>query len=164
MDPPTCNLCTHTPYLFIVSVGGRTGSTTILNMLNAHPNIKLAGENNGQMTKTVQMWSEAAGSNYANDGASAFERGKFQPMDMLCSLVSYWNLSMTPFIEGPSPRMLVRGFKEIRWTNMTIAMLDVLFPCNRKIFSVRLNESAQAESKVCLARLGEGPGYTPGQT
>eukprot|EP00965_Chrysotila_dentata_P248984 6208648-Pleurochrysis_carterae.AAC.1 len=38
-----CDLCAHR-WLFVVSTGGRTGSTTLVDMLSSHPKIHLAGE------------------------------------------------------------------------------------------------------------------------
>ena len=58
-SPPKCNLCER-PYLFVVSVGGRTGSTSVLNMLNAIPHIRLAGENGGQIDLLTSLYEEAA--------------------------------------------------------------------------------------------------------
>ena len=43
-----CDLCEHN-WLFILSAGGRTGSTTALSMLNAIPGVELEGEHAGAL-------------------------------------------------------------------------------------------------------------------
>jgi hypothetical protein len=136
---PTCNLCKD-PWLFVISLGGRTGSTTILSTLDAHPLVRLAGENNGQMATAAQMWAEAAATGYRTNSTTQ-GRGNLQPYDLLCDLQSWFETSSTPVYTSTSS-LPIRGFKDISWTPESMAMLDILFPCNRKVFSVRANETA----------------------
>ena len=68
---PKCDLCA-TPHLFIVSIGGRTGSTTVLNMLNAHPIIRLAGEGGGGMQFAAPLYGLAARHRRSPPKESAF--------------------------------------------------------------------------------------------
>ena len=65
--PPVCDLCANR-WLFIVSSGGRTGSTTALSMLKAHPAFRLAGENYGLLGRAYEMWRTAAEGNPAWNG------------------------------------------------------------------------------------------------
>jgi len=145
--PEGCTLCNGKPYLFVVSIGGRTGSTTVLNMLNAHPIIRLAGENNGMLKDTVTMYLKAAQGISVGFSGNAYSRGKLSPVGMLSKLQQYWDLAMKSAEDEPDPPATpIRGFKEITWDEDTLAMLDLLFPCHRKIFSVRNNESEHLES------------------
>ena len=147
---PKCNLC-EIPWLFVVSVGGRTGSTTVLNMLNAHPSINLAGENHGTMLDTVARWQKEAASGYKSFSTS-MQRGPVNPIDVLCDEQAEYLELTSPIVTlsaKPSPGgRVVRGFKDIIWTEDTINMLDLLFPCNRKVFSVRANLTAQQDSQA----------------
>ena len=52
--PARCDLSAK-QWLFVVSPGGRTGSTTVLDMINAHPAFGLAGENGGQLLQAMEL-------------------------------------------------------------------------------------------------------------
>ena len=49
---------------------------------------------------------------------------------------------------------MIRGYKDIDWTAKSIEFLDLVFPCNRKVFNVREDESAQEASQVCAVAPG----------
>ena len=162
---PTCDLCAHR-WLFVVSVGGRTGSTTLLEMLLAHPAFDIAGENNGLLGRARAMWDTAALVEQNNAGTDpskmhiAYKRPAVQPLDLLCSLQSFFG-AVTETDAGPGAGAgagdhRVRGFKEIRWSphqlgldaqaglNETamVEFLDALFPCSRVIFNSRTAASS----------------------
>ena len=143
---PSCDLC-EKPWLFVVSVGGRTGSTTVLDMLDAHPHIRLAGENNGQMVSAAQLWAEATASDYDSSPVTN-ARGAIQPADLLCSMQAWFETSTTPTLATAPGASVIRGCKDITWTPEALRMIDRLFPCNRKIFSVRSNGTAHALSQA----------------
>ena len=82
-----CDL-TRTKWLFVVSIGGRTGSTTVLEMINSHPAFNLAGENNGQLEDAKAMWDKAAG--HAANPNAAWGRGTVHPHDLLCDLAAWF--------------------------------------------------------------------------
>jgi len=146
-SPPKCNLC-DTAWLFLISLGGRTGSTTLLNMLNAHPLIRLAGENNGAMLPTTARWKDLAADNYKTSlpkaDSAPMARKPVQPMDILCDEQSEFKEFAQGVRPTPPPTKPIRGFKEIHWTVEAIQMLDVLFPCNRKVFNVRNTTKQEA--------------------
>lgn len=176
---PTCDLCAHR-WLFVVSVGGRTGSTTLLEALLAHPAFDIAGENNGLLGRARAMWDTAALVEQNNGGTDpskthiAYKRPAVQPLDLLCSLQSFFG-AVTETDAGPGADAgagdhRVRGFKEIRWSpaqlglntsaggpqaglNATsmVQFLDALFPCSRVIF----NSRTAASSTFSWARHGE---------
>lgn len=76
-----CDLA-RTPWLIIVSLGGRTGSSTVLDMVNAHPAFNLAGEDDDQIQDALSMWNKAAlqPANYTSD---SWGRGELTPYDLL---------------------------------------------------------------------------------
>ena len=147
---PKCDLCER-PYLFVVSIGGRTGSTTVLNMLNAVPHVRLAGENGGQMEGLTDLYEKAAsvrGPNGAellcddpNDESrdcGAYQRGAVSPTNVLCDLQAYVDDVAVPvFPPLPAPQVSVRGFKDVKWSERSLKMLRTTFPCARLVYSVR---------------------------
>ncbi|KAL1529543.1 hypothetical protein AB1Y20_000488 [Prymnesium parvum] len=153
--PPKCNLCEQ-PFLFIVSIGGRTGSTTILTQINAVPHIRLAGENR-QMSYLTSLYEQASqhvsvqgvdtycNSLGENASCGAWQRGPISPVDVLCDLSSYIQDIAVPELPLlPAPLINVRGFKDIIWTNRSLAMIRTMFPCSRLIYSVRTDEWTEA--------------------
>ena len=127
--PPTCQLC-ETPWLFIISLGGRTGSTTILNMLNGHPLIRLAGENGGTIVETTKRWAEMARFGYANN-SEATQRGPVNPIDLLCDEQATYD-DLTSPVRDMDGSTYIRGFKDISWSLAAISMLDRIFPCSER--------------------------------
>ena len=116
-------------WLFVVSPGGRTGATTVLGMVNAHPAFGLAGETGGQLETAMQLYKTAANQQGGSHG-DAWGRGDVHPYDLLCDPAG-WFEHVTPPAHaaaqisrsvGPSSgssgserARTVRGFKEIRW-------------------------------------------------
>ena len=159
-----CDL-TAQKWLFVVSPGGRTGSTTVLDMVNAHPAFDLAGENDGQLLAAMELWHKAAEHiNSPNGGTGdAWGRGAVDPYNLLCDL-AYWfedvtrsklrqNLTIESLRDhsqslrskvptgssSSGKHRTVLGFKEIRWgtDDTSLRFLNALFPCHRLIFSYR---------------------------
>ena len=139
----------------MVSPGGRTGSTTVLNMVNAHPAFGLAGENGGQLETAMQLYTTAANQ---QEGSHAWLRGDVHPYDLLCDLAGWFEHVTPPALAaaqvsrsvGPSSgssgserARTVRGFKEIRWGKTdasALRFLNALFPCHRLVFSERTGD------------------------
>ena len=164
-----CNLCAGR-WLFIVSAGGRTGSTTLLNMLNMHPAFSLAGENNKQIDDVFELWMKAA---YQKWRSAPWQRAAPNPASLLC-LMQSWFIEITGAPDksaggsmGAQLTQYIRGFKEIRWQAnaqrlrlssafgpnvdlpplppANVSMLrfsSLLFPCARFIFNTRETPSA----------------------
>lgn len=145
-----CDLC-GTRWLFVVSFGGRTGSTSLLNMLNSHPALAIAGENGGQLGKGMALWEQAAtlGSGlHGHDQLQAFSRSSpVQPAKLLCDVVDY--MVDTSALAAQREDQKVLGFKEIRWESpgddsnylRLIKFIEAVFPCHRIIFNDREAES-----------------------
>ena len=142
------NACESHHWLVVLGIG-RSGSTTILSMLNRLPNVRLSGENNGVLS-TLQ----AVNSRYSSNGAYASDDPshpwyRVKPktfQSYLCSLVA----SMAPHAGNEH----IRGFKEIRWNASLAPALDLL-PRVRFVLSYRLDVLPQTKSgyyKKMLAR------------
>ena len=159
--PPQCDLC-GSRSLFIVAAGGRTGSTSLLSMLQAHPSLWLAGENGDQLGMTLKQWLTAAVQDDASVGA--WKRDPVDARNLLCN-VQQWFRSIAP----GGPAEAIRGFKEIRWGGVPIPLepfmkwrlrnasqstfvagardkvrflADLLFPCSKVVFVVRRDAAA----------------------
>ena len=140
--PARCDLSAK-QWLFVVSPGGRTGSTTVLDMINAHPAFGLAGENGGQLLQAMELFKTAA--QQTGGDSDAWGRGPVDPYDLLCNLQGWFEDVTPPNEKGEltaeslqahaeaaekaraarvaaeasgsvaSERHTVLGFKEIRW-------------------------------------------------
>uniref|UniRef100_A0A7S1RBC7 Protein-tyrosine sulfotransferase n=1 Tax=Alexandrium catenella TaxID=2925 RepID=A0A7S1RBC7_ALECA len=137
-----CDLCA-TKWLFVMSTG-RSGSTTVLEMMGSVPGFYLAGENGGMMNKQFDMFKHMrlAG----NSGCSAWAHGPISQHGMFCAIQYY----ITEAIGAAAFQAThTIGFKEIRWgVDATVAnfMLQV-FPCARFIISTRLDLIKQLASE-----------------
>ena len=146
--PARCDLSAK-QWLFVVSPGGRTGSTTVLDMINAHPAFGLAGENGGQLLQAMELFKTAA--QQTGVDTDAWGRGPVDPYDLLCNLQGWFEDITPPNEKGEltaeslqahaeaaekaraarvaaeasgsvaSERHTVLGFKEIRWGNTVAA-------------------------------------------
>lgn len=177
-----CDLCARR-WLFIVSIGGRTGSTTLLRMLNEHPSISLAGENSNQLADAMTLWHKASMQRY-DTGVNS--RGKVSPPDLLCDLQHWFEDVTVPVEMEPSSsnnsrgswatasrKLPITGFKEIRWrppaltptdmvdshsmenrTTMLLDFAEMLFPCAKFIFNARENVTAAVQDRLNLKWYG----------
>eukprot|EP00966_Prymnesium_polylepis_P169777 3925158-Prymnesium_polylepis.1 len=88
-------------------------------MLNAHPLVRLAGENQGAMVPTAQRWEMLASRNYRSEppdaDADASARLAVQPMDLLCDEQSEFKTFATSTRAMPG-EPAIRGFKDVAWT------------------------------------------------
>ena len=160
-EPTRCDPCRHR-WLFVASLGGRTGSTTLLDMLDQHPAVALSGENGGQLLTALTLWDQAARQDFT---AGPWVRGKPNVANLICDLQS-WFLDADPAKDYKGPDA-IRGFKEVRFgpiddnglASLTdrrmppgdggehsphyhalkdaFHFLDAVFPCHRVIFSDR---------------------------
>ena len=148
-QPARCDLSAK-QWLFVVSPGGRTGSTTVMDMINAHPAFDLAGEiPSGQLLTAMELWHDP-------------NSGVMHPGDLLCDLAEWFEDATPHELKGDltmkslqahtalgSPLKAhtavptVRGFKEIAWGQddaTALWFLKALFPCHRLVFSERTGE------------------------
>jgi hypothetical protein len=147
-----CDLA-RTPWLIIVSLGGRTGSSTVLDMVNAHPAFNLAGEDDDQIQDALSMWNKAAlqPANYTSD---SWGRGELTPYDLLCDIQAWFEdiaIGRNPgalkeYVAGNHASLRVEshpstvvGWKGIHWGDNVklLNFMNAVFPCHRLIFSDR---------------------------
>ena len=155
-----CRTCENR-YLFVIATG-RSGSTTIMAMLNLLPGIRISGENNDFMYgfhKLVDdlksMKNFEVGPN-VKDGCwwhEHIEDSSFAcPAQELLNTINPPPLDMQ--LKGQDDAFIT-GFKEIRWlrheefeSDVTkfIDTYSLLFPCSRFVISIRNNVEDQAKS------------------
>ena len=146
----TTTACASTDrWLFIASTG-RSGSSTIMHMLNQVPGIMVAGENYGQLAllshgRDLVDQTEAAALHTAAWTSQLADRAK------LAESVRTW-------LDAIAPPGTIRGFKEIRWAPFpsrgsggddplrVFRFLQESLPCSRVVFSYRKNLTRQLES------------------
>eukprot|EP00873_Tetraselmis_striata_P041200 jgi/Tetstr1/461464/TSEL_006572.t1 len=142
--PPLCDLCQDN-WLFILAAGGRTGSTTAMNMFDALPGFEIAGEHNGILLNEMHQYHELE--RMDADLGSAW---KHRPMDrhaLRCALQQ----KMRAVVLGSGAGLrrgeggpVVLGFKEIRYTNMpSLHFIAAAFPCARFVFPHRARPLAE---------------------
>lgn len=148
LDVAGCDLC-ETKWLSVVSMSGRTGSSSVLHMLNAHPAITLAGEANAELRTARDFWEKAVLSQRMAAG-SGWAHGRLRPRQLLCDLQKLMLHASVPADEGTfagAPSSLiasyethqtVRGIKEIWWGPEDLQFLQAVFPCNRLVINDRL--------------------------
>lgn len=138
-----CDLCGHPQqWLFILGTG-RSGSTSLLQMVNEIPGFHLAGENRGVLTSLSQLFDHAQHLAQKNDSMLSWTHGDILEHKVLCALQSYIRA-----IGGFSESDRVIGYKEIRHSNEeALSFFQKLFPCARFIANTRRHLDAQIKSR-----------------
>mmetsp|Transcript_6728 Transcript_6728/g.11970 ORF Transcript_6728/g.11970 Transcript_6728/m.11970 type:complete len:286 (+) Transcript_6728:121-978(+) len=126
------------PAVFIVSVG-RSGSTSIMHMLNQIPGFDLKGHNINVLSSLFEMYStrDSEYKTYPGKNYYAWTRSRTRNASLrLCSLRTLVHSEL-----NPSPHARVIGFKEVTWGfSGHLLDLDLLmqaFPNSKVIFSTR---------------------------
>mmetsp|Transcript_34550 Transcript_34550/g.64516 ORF Transcript_34550/g.64516 Transcript_34550/m.64516 type:complete len:573 (-) Transcript_34550:28-1746(-) len=143
-----CNLCNDDSqqWVFILSPGGRTGSSTIVTMLNSIPGFYIAGENDGIIDDMLSFYNKTfIEEDVEGTTGSDANQDPISEYNVLCSLQSIVRASL-----GGSPdKQAVLGFKEIRiHKKEQLDFLKRVFPCARFIVNVRQNMTALFESQI----------------
>ena len=164
-----CDLCSQ-KYVFVLAAGGRTGSTSLLEGLNALPGISLSGENFGvleDLRAEFAKVSELVGRNGRQSPAAYFvPKPDGLLKHALCgqqSMVARWAGRMS---EQKGEVEQIYGFKELlqipsmdsggdfeaeqphlpsrheEW----VEFLETLFPCSRIVLNLRRDRAAQAQA------------------
>jgi len=160
-----CNPCDQ-EWLFVLGTG-RSGSTTLMDMLNLLPGVSLAGEDGGTILDFQHLREayEAAGAfrvehhqrhrhhqhQENGDAARKVFRDAFS-----CMVQDYYAQTMLPFDVDRQQGIalgLVRGFKEIRYSDVdkmgymkTFKFLKDIFPCSKIVINWREDADAQMHS------------------
>jgi len=127
-------------WLFILSSQGRTGSTTILGMVNSIPGYFLAGENEGIMADILDLEHKVW--HLDRRHSIAYHHGQRSEQEVACAFKNFTRA----FIGWPGFRPTTTGFKEIRHTKKE--ELDAflhIFPNAKFIINTR-NITEQAQS------------------
>mmetsp|Transcript_10784 Transcript_10784/g.28655 ORF Transcript_10784/g.28655 Transcript_10784/m.28655 type:complete len:283 (+) Transcript_10784:105-953(+) len=141
-----CDLCGGKQQWLFIMATGRSGSTTMLEMLNAIPGFYLAGENYGLLEKVWQIYqSTMNASQRSQDGDARFHANPVSEHDLFCSLQLLVKATLGEF---GADRTSVVGFKEIRHTSgKQRTFWKKVFPCARFIVNTRRNTTRQHNSQ-----------------
>mmetsp|Transcript_139681 Transcript_139681/g.254107 ORF Transcript_139681/g.254107 Transcript_139681/m.254107 type:complete len:295 (+) Transcript_139681:47-931(+) len=132
-------------WLFILATG-RTGSSSILRMVDQIPGVFLSGENGGMLSDLAAL-KEKGNRTDAQQVSVSWKHGAQNHEDILCFLRGYTR----SIIGSPGFQPTMTGFKEVRHT--TADELDVLletFPDAKFIINTRKNITAQSISQAKL--------------
>eukprot|EP00403_Amphidinium_massartii_P044564 CAMPEP_0178459736 /NCGR_PEP_ID=MMETSP0689_2-20121128/48302_1 /TAXON_ID=160604 /ORGANISM="Amphidinium massartii, Strain CS-259" /LENGTH=272 /DNA_ID=CAMNT_0020086259 /DNA_START=126 /DNA_END=944 /DNA_ORIENTATION=- len=140
-----CDLCADdVQWVFILGTG-RSGSTTILDMMNSIPGVDVNGENDGLMTDLRHIYAKLDA--LQSIKADAWKHHDVDFDELLCDVQQVVRTSL-----GFDPsRVWAAGFKEVR--HHEIEDLDFFrkaFPCARFIVNYRKNITTQLESQEAL--------------
>mmetsp|Transcript_26623 Transcript_26623/g.68380 ORF Transcript_26623/g.68380 Transcript_26623/m.68380 type:complete len:306 (+) Transcript_26623:207-1124(+) len=136
-----CDLCEHN-WLFILSAGGRTGSTTALSMLNGIPGVELEGEHDGALLHLANF-AQSMGQTQRHRGA-AWHSHTPDYHAIKCEMHEIMRrLLLGQDFAALDDRVQVLGFKEIRYSSPEMLhFLSALFPCARFVLNYRRKVNA----------------------
>lgn len=145
-SPLPCDLCHDHNWLLVVATG-RSGSTAVMDMLNAIPGVLVVGENDGYITKIGTAYSQL--DSYPKAGVlrpySAWWQTKTSFDHLLCNIQS-----MARNLVGnldPAEKLTFIGWKEIRYpTADDLNMITRLFPCAKFVVNYREDIDSQSHS------------------
>ena len=139
--------CESHKFIFVVATG-RSGSTTILSLLNGLPEVYVAGENYGIWQV---IWRSYLELNRRRNLLTLQYSAAWQHTETQNKSIMFDGFRLVLFgsIHPPASAVFV-GFKEIRWA-WRYSLLDVdflfdVFPCARVILNYRDNITAQHQS------------------
>jgi len=113
---------------------GRSGTTSVLSMVDAIPGFFLSGENMGMVNTFHDIFEELTTTPHGTKGAWRRD-GNVSEDSLVCAMQDMVRLSLGSFDEEHTTTL---GFKEIRFhTFESIAFLRKLFPCARFIVVTR---------------------------
>ena len=136
-----CNINEH-QWIFVLGTG-RSGSTTVLEMINALPGVELSGEHDGLMRSFKDFKEHVDVTRNHKSDAWKHDSAELGDLEVYC-LVQRWFFLHTGRQCGST---MIHGFKEIRYTSPDI--LDFLleaFPRARIVVNFRLDKKKQADS------------------
>lgn len=130
-------------WLFQISTG-RSGSTSLMNMLNQLPNVYIAGENGGIMNKLYDLHTLSIRTGYSESKTKG----------------AWWHHRINRFTLQRNMRTYVEsaigidsynyswvGFKEIRHKDTDVLdFMMTLFPCSKFIVNIRQDVASQSKS------------------
>ena len=169
--PSEDNLCA-VPWLFVLGTG-HSGSTSLLEALNALPGVQLAGKGATTIFSAIDLYRRFRFSEQNQmTSASQGESSTLSENEMLFSLQKLFLTSNMRAGADLHNHTIMRGFKElilpaslnypidpkhlgvgadrdVEW----LAFIDKLFPCARMIFNTRHNVGSLSESDFIVQSL-----------
>ena len=174
-EPAPCNLCEQ-KWVFVLSAAGRSGSTSLLEGLNALPGVSLSGENLGLLNEMQRQFARVdrlvSMNEPGNAAAFALPQWRGQRMHTLCAQQSIMaslaggNGSLVAAAMGGPGQIF--GFKELidlrsfeadgpfpgEFPHLEVSgrkrewvsFLERLFPCSRIVLNLRRDTAAQARA------------------
>ena len=157
-----CDLCSR-KWLFIVGTG-RSGSTTLLNMIDVIPFFRISGENSGvaQLLFGLHQAAERVNRNNKHrlrpgnntlDAVARSLRSKspwfafrtFEVGSRLCAMQAYVLTMLGESGENGSNEVI--GWKEIRYEEASdLDFMRLLFPCAKFLVNIRRDTATQVKS------------------
>ena len=140
---PTCDLCHDNNWLLVLATG-RSGSTSVMSMLNALPNTYIAGENYDMAGGLFDLFMKAKTSEHmgvGKDKRGAWAHRHVDEHTLLCDLQNYARDAI-----GATQTAGTIGWKEIRYQSKSLPFLRQLFPCAKYIVIVRRKLENQSRS------------------
>jgi len=155
-----CSPCNRR-YLFIIATV-RSGSTTLLQMLNHLPNVRLSGENLNELYVTSLLASNLEKSSssmaYDEEVEGAWMHHKIPTQAMACPIqqvINTINPPWAPSLDGYDQSTILGHktvrFQEAHWSPSEAAVFfKESFPCSRIVVNIRSNTEGQAASTMKL--------------
>jgi hypothetical protein len=143
-----CNLCGDgvQQWVIVLSSGSRTGSTTIVSMLNSIPGVYITGEHQAIIDDLLSIHQKTFSHGIANDPPKNYH-ALISEHKLLCAMQS----SVRAAMGGSLEQYAVVGFKETSYTDESqLNFILKLFPCARFIISNRRDVGAQVASQRAL--------------
>ena len=129
----------------IILATGRSGSTTILSMVNLLPGVRITGEQDGLMVSFMDMRNHFRKLRKMRGTSWTHTRRATEDSLVYC-MAQEWVKSDTPYTNR-SEKLLRYGFKEIRYSDVEIlGFISDAFPNAQFIISYRQNIAAQLSS------------------
>ena len=134
--------CDSERWLFVVATG-RSGSTSLLTMLNELPGVYLAGENGGVLPSLYALHLHADETQYW-PRTGAWQHRAIDETQLRTVARQYVKAAIGM---DPLQRYSMIGFKEIRYATIEqLEYLFQLFPCSKAVVNYRLDLQAQYAS------------------
>jgi hypothetical protein len=158
---PSCDTCSRR--FLVILAQGRSASTTLVEMLDLLPNVRMGGENNNILIRFKEMHEQLEQSPYGNwtTNQGAWKHNPVNPDDWVCL-----GQSLVETIYPPPPDHVdvaenddtdtILGFKTIRFAlegervyNITdhVDYFRALFPCARFLINIWSDAAAVASSR-----------------
>jgi hypothetical protein len=137
-DDPLC----ARKFVFIVATG-RSGSTTIMGMLNGIPGVFVSGENDNEPSRLREIFAARMQRVASNNSLSL----NYWSRERMSVQGWIWETNMPEVRRRRRQHpVTIVGFKEIRWNAQDVGFIQHVCPCSRFVVSTRRDATRQARS------------------